>query len=93
MSIEEEWRNNFVCCKLIPLLELAVNINMPAATDSVQNKWIVILCISSANRSKETSRNNLNKKNHYAVAVSNPAGDGGTMDVSLAWEYCASSGL
>ena len=59
---------------------------MPAATDSAQNNWIVILCVSSANRSKQTTRKNLNKKNHYAAAVSNPAGDRGWgpwMSVSL----------
>ena len=68
---------NFVCCKLTPLLGLTVNINMPAATDCAQNNWIVILCVSSANRSKKSSRNNLNKENHYPALVSNPTGDRG----------------
>ena len=49
---------------------------MPSATDNTQNNWIVILCVSSANRSKQPSRNNLNKENHYAALVSNAAGDG-----------------
>jgi hypothetical protein len=69
---------------------------MPPGTDSAQNKWIVALRVSSENRSKQTSRNNLNKKNHYAAAVSNPAGDGGGGGggpwMSLSWQYCASSG-
>ena len=65
---------------------------MPAATASAQNNWIVILCVSSANRSKQSSRNNLNKENHYAALVSNPAGDGGrgggNIDVCLLGVLC-----
>ena len=54
---------------------------MPAAMDSAQNKWIVILCVSSVNISQQSSRNNLNKENHYAALASNPAG-GTQMSVS-----------
>jgi hypothetical protein len=61
---------------------------MPAATDIAQNNWIVIACVSSANRGKQPSINNLNKENHYAAIVSNPAGDRGTMDVSLLGVLC-----
>jgi hypothetical protein len=68
--------------------ELTVNINMPEAMDSAQNNWIVILCVSSANRSKQASRNNLNEEKHYAAAGSNPAGDGETMGVCLVGVLC-----
>jgi hypothetical protein len=88
LSIEEEWIYNNVCCTLTPLRELTVNINMPAATDSAQSNWIVILRVSSANRSKQSNINNLNKQNHYAALVSNPAGDGGTIDVCLLGILC-----